>query len=97
STKSALWNQMQADVYGKPVQILQVSEVTALGAAILGGIGVGIFADVFQGTEQMVQITKEFQPDSKNSQIYNELYDIYVSAYQSLTAGKVFNKLSALQ
>ena len=38
-TKSRVWNQIQADVYGVPVTTLKVTDATVLGAAILGGVG----------------------------------------------------------
>ncbi len=41
ATKSPLWNQIQADVYGKPIEVLEQGESTVLGAAILGGVGAG--------------------------------------------------------
>ncbi len=41
ATRSTLWNQIQADVYGRPVETLRVSESTGLGAALLGGVGAG--------------------------------------------------------
>lgn len=46
ATHSPLWNHIQADVYGRPVQILRVEESTVLGAAILGGVGAGVFRSI---------------------------------------------------
>ena len=52
--KSPLWNQIQADVYGRPVERLKVSECTTLGAAILGAAGAGVFGSVEEAVENMV-------------------------------------------
>ena len=45
ATKSPLWNQIQADVYGRPVETLKTSETAVLGAAILAGVGAGHFPE----------------------------------------------------
>ncbi len=98
ATKSNLWNQIQANVYGKPIQLLQVSEVTALGAAILGGVGAGIFDDVYEGVDQMVTTTKEFKPEPENVSLYNKLYESYVKTYNALSKEDgVFEKLAKLR
>jgi len=60
--QSDLWRQIMADVYNKRIlrpRLLQ--EATSLGAAIAGGIGVGLFKD-FGAAEKMVQIVSTQDP-----------------------------------
>ena len=96
-TRSPLWNQIQADVYGRPVQTLKGGESTVLGAALLGGLGAGVFASIEEGVEAMVHVADEIQPNPANHALYEELYDAYVKAYAGLADGGAFDKLAEIQ
>jgi xylulokinase len=96
ATKSPFWNQIQADVYGKPVQTLKVGESTVLGAALLGGVGAGIFNSIKEGADAMVCVTGQLEPNMENHKIYEEMYEAYVSAYEGLSSG-AFDKLAKIQ
>ena len=97
ATKSPLWNQIQADVYGRPVQTLKVGESTVLGAALLGGLGAGVFASIEQGVDAMVHVADQIEPQAGNHAIYEEMYDAYVKAYAGLADGGAFDKLADIQ
>jgi xylulokinase len=97
ATRSALWNQIQADVYGRPVQTLRVSESTALGAALLGGVGAGAFASIEDGVEAMVAVADQIEPDPGRHRLYEELYQAYGAAYDGLSASGAFARLSRMQ
>jgi len=97
ATKSPLWNQIQADVYGRPVETLKVSESTVLGAALLGGVGTGVFKSIPEGVEAMVTVTGQVEPNMANHQVYEEMYQAYVKAYEGLTNSGAFDKLAQLQ
>ena len=96
ATKSPLWNQIQADVYGRPVQIMKVGESTVLGAAILGGVGAGVFDSIQEGVDAMVHVETEIEPIVENHEIYQGLYSAYVEANQALSQ-KTFENLAAIQ
>jgi xylulokinase len=97
ATKSALWNQIQADVYGRPVETLKTSESTVLGAAILGGVGAGVFKSIHEGVDQMVEVTGKVEPNMANHKIYEEMYEVYTKAYEGLTTSGAFDKLAQIQ
>ncbi len=97
ATKSRLWNQIQADVYGRPVQTLKENETTALGAAILAGVGAGVFASVNEGVEAIVRVGAEIQPDPGRHRMYDDLYAAYAKAYQGLADTGTFAALAGLQ
>jgi xylulokinase len=97
ATKSALWNHIQADVYGRPVQTLKVGESTALGAAILGGVGAGVFHSIAEGVDHMVAVTGEVEPNVANHRVYEDLYQAYVKAYEGLASSGAFDKLAHIQ
>ena len=82
--KSELWNQLMADIYGLPVQRLALlDEATSMGAAIAGGVGVGIFKD-FSVAEQMNPVVSTISPDAKVSAKYQALLPLFDAAYEAL-------------
>jgi xylulokinase len=96
-TRSRLWNQIQADVYGVPVTTLKVTDATVLGAAILGGVGAEVFRTVDEGTDAMVRLDERFDPLPENVATYARLYDAYCKAYAGLESGGAFAAMAALQ
>jgi len=96
ATRSSLWNQIQADVYARPVQLLQEAESTALGAALLGGVGAGFFSSIGEGVAAMVRVAKTIEPEPHRQARYADLRGVYGEAYESLAAS-VFGKLARLQ
>jgi xylulokinase len=96
-TRSRVWNQVQADVYGVPVTTLKVTDATVLGAAILGGVGAGVFRTVEEGTDAMVRLGERFDPIPGNVATYARLYDAYCKAYEGLSASGAFSALAGLQ
>lgn len=98
-SKSPMWNQIQADVYGKTVQTVQTSETASVGAAMLAGVGVGIFKNVQEAADAMVRVTRTYEPVPEHTKIYDELYDIYCSTYESLASPEhnVYKRLNDFQ
>jgi len=89
--KGAVWRQMMADIYG--CEILKptlVDEATSLGAAVTGGVGVGLFPD-FSVTERLVEIEDRCWPNEANRATYARLRDVFEKYYQALEP--VFNTL----
>ena len=83
-SRSKLWNQIKADVTGRPVVTTQSSEAACLGAAILAGKAVGLFSSLEDACQQMVIIKDRFEPDPENSNVYSTTYQRYVELYDSL-------------
>jgi xylulokinase len=97
ATRSALWNQIQADVYGRPVETLRVSESTSLGAALMGGVGAGVFASIKEGVAAMVHVADRIEPNQQSHRRYEELYQAYTQAYDGLATGGAFESLARIQ
>lgn len=70
--RSALWGQIQADIFGLPVRRLAVDDATILGAAVLAACGAGAFESVEAGADAMVQTREDYQPNASHSDIYGE-------------------------
>jgi xylulokinase len=82
--RSPLWRQIQADIYQAEVVTINIAEGPAFGAAILAGVGTGVYQNVEAATDQMVEITSSTQPISENVEIYNQYYQIYRDLYPAL-------------
>lgn len=96
-TKSALWNQIQADTYGTPVQTLQVTDATVLGAAILGAVAAGEFASITEAADRLVRVDRTFEPDAAATRVYAGLYEDFCRAYEALAGQGVFRALAGRQ
>jgi xylulokinase len=78
------WNRIMADIYGVPIQRMSIlEEATSMGAAVAGGVGVGLYAD-FGIVAQMNQIAETIQPDGAARAAYDRLYPIFDAAYTAL-------------
>lgn len=90
--KSALWRQMQADIFDLEIATLQVEEGPAYGAALLAGVGAGIFNDVYDAVQKCVKITGVIKPDPYHQEIYQRGYSIYTEFYPRLN--DIFSEIS---
>ncbi len=95
--KSPLWNQIQADVYGRPVERLKVSECTTLGATILGAAGAGIFDSVEEAVENMVHPFDSIEPKMDNHAVYQDVFGIFKDTFLALKYAGVYDKIAAVQ
>jgi xylulokinase len=97
ATRSELWNQIQADVYGRPVETLRVGESTVLGAALLGGVGAGVFTSIEEGVDAMVHVAESIEPDPERHTLYEDLYHAYVQSYEGLNSRGAFESIYRIQ
>jgi xylulokinase len=94
--RSAVWNQILADVFGIPVHRLSLlEEATSMGAAAAGGVGAGIWKD-FSKVDEMVAIASEAKPRTELRALYDELSAIFDDAYAALDGSSVFRRLAAV-
>jgi xylulokinase len=83
-SRSDLWNQIKADVLGRPLLLPQVSVGSPFGCAVLAGMGVGVFPDVRKSLLEMVQLTRRFEPNPANQERYTRSYQVYRDIYEHL-------------
>jgi xylulokinase len=84
ATRNEFWMQNKADVVGRPVEVPAVQEATPLGAAILAGIGVGLYQDEQDAFGRVCRPGKTYQPDPDLSARYAEWFQVYRQLYPSL-------------
>jgi xylulokinase len=82
--RGRFWNRMMADVYGISVHRLAIlEEATSMGAALTGGVGVGLYPD-FSMIETMNRIAETIEPEPAAQAAYNQVYPLFEAAYESL-------------
>lgn len=86
ASKSPLWCQIVSDVLGLPVKVPVVKEATALGAAILAGTGVGLYASISDAAKSLVRWDKTYQPNPEHHKQYAELYANWREVYKAQLA-----------
>ncbi len=79
--KSPMWCQMFADVLNKPVELTEVSELGALGAAMCAGIGAGFYEYCHEAVEKCVRIVKSYEPDQRKTQEYEKAFEVWKHCY----------------
>jgi xylulokinase len=82
--KSKLWRQIQADVYGQPVEILEADEGAAFGAAILAGVGAGAWESVDEASDKTIRILERVEPNKDAVDALNRNYESYKLLYSAL-------------
>lgn len=95
--KSELWQQIQADVYGRPVKTFRISECTPLGAAILGAAGAGVFNSVEEAVDNMVNVVGSREPNAQRHSMYTDLYGVFQDTFATLTESGVYERLANIQ
>ena len=81
---SPLWRQMLSDVYDCPVQTVQSKEGPALGAAILAGVGAGLYPSVQEACRRLIKVNPPQEPIKENVEKYEKLYRVYTGLYPAL-------------
>ena len=79
-----VWNQIMADVYGMPAQRLTIlEEATSMGAALVGGVGVGLYPD-FSMIETMNDVAATVLPNPGAQATYDQMLPIFNQLYAAL-------------
>ena len=83
-SRSALWRQIQADVYGHAVDTVTADEGAAYGAAILAAVGVRLWPTVDAACDALVRGAAETRPQPEVVALMNERYNAYRRIYPAL-------------
>ncbi len=82
--RSATWRQIFADVLERPVSTLNfMEEAASIGAAIAGGVGVGIFAGI-EDAARIVRVAETTAPREESFAGYRGARAVFVRAYEQL-------------
>jgi xylulokinase len=81
-------------LYGIPVHRLSIlEEATSMGAALVGGVGVGLYPD-FSMIETMNEIAEVFTPNPNAQAVYEKTYPIFNATYDALVS--VYDQIANL-
>ncbi len=83
--KSSLWLQLKADITGIPVVVPQITEAAGLGAALLAGVGAGIYPEVIEAAKRFLNLDQEFQPDCTRQEAYDAQFHLYDQIYPAIS------------
>lgn len=86
AASSSLWTQMKADALGRSINVPEAEVATSLGAALLAGVGTGLFPDYASAVEATVRIKNTFYPTADPQVLdgYRKGIDIYRHLYPAL-------------
>lgn len=93
--QSRVWAQILSDIWETPLLIPRyLEEATSIGAAVCGGVGVGVF-DSFSVISHFNPVTQVIRPNEENKEIYRTLYGLFDRSYDALCS--VYRDLSCCQ
>ena len=92
--RSGLWRQIVADVLGTELVITSSDEGPALGAALMAGVGAGIYGSLGEACAATVGIRERIEPSPARTATYDRVYELYRDLYPALKG--TYAKASAL-
>ncbi len=86
ASRSPVWCQMAADVLGIPIEVMDCTELGAMGSAICAGIACGTWKDPEDAVRHMCHVAGTYVPDPGRTGIYRKKYEQYQRAVRCLDA-----------
>jgi len=83
-SKSPLWRQIQADVFGQKVVTINAEEGPAYGVALLAAVGAGAFKNVEEACSATIRVVKETPVQKPAAKYYDRGFPLYQQLYRSL-------------
>jgi xylulokinase len=82
--RSPLWRQIQADVYDYPAEIVEAEEGAAYGAALLAGVGGGVWTTVESACDAVVRVKTRITPNPADAATLAGRYEKFRALYPAL-------------
>jgi xylulokinase len=92
--RSDLWRQILADVFDTELVVINVTEGAAYGAALLAGVGAGVYKDMAEACQQAIKVVQRTEPIKENAALYGDFYPVYRALYGALKPG--FDQVSQI-
>lgn len=94
--RSDLWIQILADVLKQPIYIPMCEESGCLGSAIMAALGLGVYSSLEEAVANMVKIQRVVLPNEEKGPLYDNMYQMYTSLYETLSSSGYFQMHGAL-
>lgn len=89
ASKSAIWCQIKADVLGRRVVTMRnTQDAAAMGAALLAGVGVGLWPSVAEVAREFAEVDRVYEPNPDNREAYESAlhrYDLLTHAMHPIS------------
>jgi xylulokinase len=82
--RSSLWLQLKADICQIPLRVPRVTDAACLGAALLAGVGAGIYPDLRTAVARTVQMSRQVVPRPASVAAYDARFALYEQIYPTL-------------
>ena len=83
-SRSVPWLQIHADIFGVPFKQPEIPEASALGAALLAGLGTAVWDEAEDAIKDFVKIKQVIEPDMGKHRQYLELSEQYRKIYRAV-------------
>jgi len=84
--RNTFWMQNKADVIGRPIEAPQIEEATPLGAALLAGMGVGLYRDAEEACQRVYRPGATYAPDPRRAAKYADWFELYRQLYPATSS-----------
>jgi xylulokinase len=92
--RSGLWRKITADIFGTSIVTLNVEEGPSYGAAIIAGVGAGLYPSVRKACSSILKEVTDTEPDAETNARYSRYYAVYRSLYKDLKGD--FERISGI-
>ena len=83
--KSETWAQIKADITGKDIIILDLNDMAPVGAALLAGVGAGVFKNTYEASDKVDKhVYKVVKSSDKHKDVYEKRYQVYTKLYPQI-------------
>ena len=84
AANSLVWTQIKSDITGCDIAVASSDTATTFGAAILAGVGVGLYKNFREPIEHCVYIKRKHGPDTRKKEVYDQHYQLYLNISKNL-------------
>jgi xylulokinase len=82
--KNSVWQRIKADVLGIPVNVPDVKDATSQGAALIAGVGAGVYPNFTEASRATFRPLHRFEPHPEAHRFYEKRFSLYAKLYDSL-------------
>jgi len=82
--RSPLWRQIVADALGRELMLVNTVEGAAYGAALLAGVGAGVWSTVDEACSDTIRIKETVEPQKESTARYDDMFSLYKQLYPAL-------------